>query len=300
MTAATQRAVLFADICDSTMIYQSVGDALALTLVNQLFGILNRKVAAQGGVVVKTLGDGMVCQFAGPDAAFRAACAMQAGAVEAKPGNHPRLAIKVGFTYGPVIAKTGDVFGDTVNVCARLLDIAGADQVVTTQPTVDALSPGLRLRCRKLYALKVKGRVGEVTVCDVMWRVDPDVTERDFSREAPASAVDWTLRLAYGGESLKVDPASEVTLGREQSNQVVVPSTRVSRLHARIFGREGHFVIVDQSSNGTYLLIDGNSREILLRREEARMGERGWIGLGASAATHGDHVLRYRIERRGG
>jgi adenylate cyclase len=70
-------------------------------------------------------------------------------------------------------------------------------------------------------------------------------------------------------------------------------------VHARIFGRDGNFVIADQSSNGTYLLIDGNSREMLLRREEAVMGERGWVGLGKSAEGHGTHVLRYRLERRG-
>jgi pSer/pThr/pTyr-binding forkhead associated (FHA) protein len=132
-----------------------------------------------------------------------------------------------------------------------------------------------------------------------MWRVDPDVTERDFSRDSGDAQARWLLKLSYGGEALGVDAASEVRLGRDTSNQVVVGSTRVSRVHARIFGRDGHFVIADQSSNGTYLLIDGNSREVLLRREEALLGERGWIGLGASAAKHGDHVLRYRIERRG-
>ncbi len=298
MSASVQRAILFADICDSMSIYQSVGDARALELVNQLFALLDRKTIVHGGAVVKTLGDGMVCQFAEPDAAFRAACAMQAAAVELKPGSHPRLAIKIGFTFGPVLAKGHDVFGDTVNVCARLLGVAGADQVVTTQQTVDALSPGLRVRCRRLYPLKVKGRVGEVVVCDVMWRVDPDVTERDFSRDSADSTTRWLLKLSYGGDSLSVDAASEVRLGRDQSNQVVVSSTKVSRVHARIFGRDGHFIIADQSSNGTFILIDGNSREVLLRREEALLGERGWIGLGGSAAKHGDHVLRYRIERR--
>ena len=71
-------------------------------------------------------------------------------------------------------------------------------------------------------------------------------------------------------------------------------------MHARITGRDGHFVISDQSSNGTFLLIDGNSREMLLRREEAVMGERGWVGFGKSAEGHGTHVLRYRLERLGG
>jgi hypothetical protein len=69
-------------------------------------------------------------------------------------------------------------------------------------------------------------------------------------------------------------------------------------VHARVQGRGAHFVITDQSSNGTFVLIDGNTGELQLRREEAMLGERGYIGLGDSAANQGDHVVRYRLEKR--
>ena len=79
---------------------------------------------------------------------------------------------------------------------------------------------------------------------------------------------------------------------------MVVSSEKASRVHARIYGRGSNFVIADRSSNGTFVLIDGNSREITLRREEAVLGERGYIGLGGHASGNGDHVLRYRLENR--
>jgi len=69
-------------------------------------------------------------------------------------------------------------------------------------------------------------------------------------------------------------------------------------VHARIYGRGSHFVIVDQSSNGTFVAIDGNTSEIALRREETMLGERGTIGLGGPADGAGDHVLRYKLENR--
>src|SRR2546427_12072923 len=100
-----------------------------------------------------------------------------------------------------------------------------------------------------------------------------------------AAACSWSSRRARC--------ASAATRGTTWSS-----STRASRVHARIFGRLGNFVIADQSSNGTFVLIDGSSREMVLRREEAVLGERGWIGLGESAAMHGDHVLRFRLERQ--
>ena len=264
-----------------------------------MLALLGRKVKAAGGTVVKTLGDGIVCQFAKPDAAFNVACAMQVAAHGVATPGARKLEIKVGYTYGPVVPKVSDVFGDTVNLCARLLALANPGQVLTTQQTVEALSPGLRQRCRALYATKVRGRAGQVTVCEVLWRTDPDVTEVKLTQEHLARAGQWVLKLTYGDDSFTVEPAAAVKIGRDKSNDVVVPSQHASRLHARVFGREGNFVIVDQSSNGTFVMIDGNTRELRLRREEAVIGERGAIGLGTSASTDGDHVLRYRVERRG-
>ncbi len=290
---------MFADVCDSTTIYESIGDTQALALINRLFRALNGNVAAHGGTVVKTLGDGMVCQFPEADHAFRAACDMQAATQALEASKGLKLMIKVGFTWGPVVVEGGDVFGDTVNVCARLVGLASPHQVLTTRETLDALSGELRQRSRQLYPLKVRGRVGEVKVCEVLWHEDADRTKALSGSTVIAAPKHWVLKLSYAGETIVVQPSASVKLGRGKTNEVVVPSTLASRVHARIFGRSGNFVIADQSSNGTWLLMDGHSREVTLRREEALMGERGYIGLGGpTSKAGGDHVLRYRLEAR--
>jgi pSer/pThr/pTyr-binding forkhead associated (FHA) protein len=132
-------------------------------------------------------------------------------------------------------------------------------------------------------------------VCDVLWRSDPDTTEA-LGRSDLVRAREWVLKLTYGGETVVVEPSGSVRLGRDKSNDVVVNSSKASRVHARIYGRGANFVIADQSSNGTFVLVDGNSRELTLRREETVLGERGYIGLGGPASSHGDHVVRYRLE----
>ena len=298
--ASEQLAVLFADVCESTTIYEAIGDTRALAAISALFSVLTAKVEERGGKIVKTLGDGMVCQFADADGAFNAACDLQEAALAAEAGEGPKLTIKVAFNWGPVVTEHGDVFGDTVNVCARLVGLAGPHQVMTTAETIAALPNLLRGRSRELYPVKVRGRNEEVKVCEVLWRADPDVTEA-FSRSdlnAAAIARDWVLTLAYGGDIVALELSGSVKLGRDKTNDVVVNSTKASRVHARIYGRGGNFVIADQSSNGTYIAIDGSTRELTLRREEAVLGERGFIGLGGPAAGSGDHVLRYRLERR--
>jgi adenylate cyclase len=270
-----RRAILFVDIVDSTGIYESLGDNQALSVVNMLFGAFSAKVVAASGTVVKTLGDGMVCQFGTADSAFRAACAMQATASQIAPRVPGRLDIKAAFNFGPVVLKGRDVFGDTVNVCARLVAMANPGQILTSQQAVDALSRTLMLRCRPLYPTKVKGRAQPVSVYDVPWRVDPDLTETSMHVESEERAGGWMLKLSYAGETYYVPPESEIRVGRDKSNDVVIASPRASRVHARIYARDRNFVIVDQSSNGTYLLMDGNDAEVTLRREEAVLGERG-------------------------
>jgi class 3 adenylate cyclase len=302
--ASAQLAVLFADVCDSTTLYESIGDTRALAAISRLFGVLAWKVKARGGTVVKTLGDGMVCQFKDADGALAAACDMQAAATAAATaadaGAGPKLAIKVAFNWGPVVTEGDDVFGDTVNVCARLAGLAGAEQVLTTQETIDALSAP-RGRSRPLHPLKIRGRVGEVRVCEVLWRSDEDslvITKIFTKRQKAAPAREWILKLSYGGGTTVVEPDGSITLGRDKTNDVVVASEKASRVHARIYGRDGNFLIADRSSNGTFVQIDGSSRELTLRREEAVLGERGYIGLGGPASGDGDHVLRYRLENR--
>jgi adenylate cyclase len=293
-----QRAVLFADVTDSTRIYETIGDRAALALIDQLLGLLDKAAAGRGGTVVKKLGDGMVVAFPTADEACRAACDMQLAALStpaARPAD--RLAIRIGFTFGPVVLSEGDVFGDTVNVCSRLVALANPEQVLTTHQTVAAMAPALRARCRELFPIRVRGRHEEIIACNVQYREDLDATETNMTRAALMRERELVLKITYQGELRVVrSSGAGLRIGRDKDNDLVVESHFASRAHARLYPREGHFVMQDLSSNGTYLLADGGTAEILLRREEAVLTERGWIGLGNSAARHGDHALRFRVE----
>ena len=294
---AAQRAVLFVDVTDSTRLYESLGDTVALALINGLFGLLSKTVTKFSGTVVKTLGDGMVCQFSDADGGYRAACEMQSVVTSMTQRGNNRLQVKVAFTYGPVILSNNDVFGDTMNVCARLVTLANPEQILTSGQTVEALSPGLRTRCRALFPTRLKGKADEVPVFDVMWRYDPGVTESNLSRADLARPTRAVLKLIYRGNIFLVNRETPaLQLGRDDGNEIVVASLFASRVHARVQAREGHFVLSDLSTNGTFMLSDDHSHEVHLRREEAVLADRGYIGLGKSAAHHGDHTVRFAIE----
>jgi hypothetical protein len=238
--------------------------------------------------------------FEDPDNAFRAACEIQSTVHSAAQGSSNRLQIKIGFTWGPVILSKGDVYGDTMNICARLVVLANPEQILTSAQTVEALTPALRTRCRALFPTRIKGKVEEIPVSEVMWRYDPAVTENNLTRADFAKAVQMSLKLIYRGNIFIVNRSRPtLQMGRDDSNDIVIASLFASRVHASLQTRDGHFVLTDLSSNGTFLLVDEHSGEVHLRHEEAVLGGRGWIGLGKNATRHGDHSVRYALQAEG-
>ena len=113
------------------------------------------------------------------------------------------------------------------------------------------------------------------------------------------------LKLIYRANIFVVNRIRpELQMGRDDSNDIVIVSAAASRVHARVQARDGHFVLTDLSSNGTFVLMDGQSdeesavqpAELRLRGGEVVLASRGWIGLGKSAAKHGDHSVRFALQ----
>jgi adenylate cyclase len=121
------------------------------------------------------------------------------------------------------------------------------------------------------------------------------------------------LKLIYRANIFVVNRARPtLQMGRGDSNDIVVVSLFASRVHARVEARDGKFVLTDLSSNGTFVLLDdpsgaesdaqsddqsaAQSAEVRLREEELVLTGRGWLGMGRSAAKHGDHSVRFAVQ----
>ena len=146
-------AVLFADVSGSTRLYESLGDAEALATIGRCVALMSTVCVGHGGRVVKTIGDEVMAVFPSADSAAKAAVEMQARVSEHPPVGGSRLAIRVGFHLGPAIETDGDVFGDSVNVAARMAALAKREQIILSSYTADALAPWLRARSRNRYAV---------------------------------------------------------------------------------------------------------------------------------------------------
>src|SRR5690606_6637878 len=134
MTSEDRLVVLFADICGSTQLYVQQGDATAFERVDGIMKRLAQLTSEHGGRVVKTMGDGVMCTFDDCDSALRAAAAMQEHSAGAE------LPVKVGFHVGPVLIQEDDVFGDTVNVAARILGLSAAGEILLSEEAASGLT----------------------------------------------------------------------------------------------------------------------------------------------------------------
>jgi adenylate cyclase len=285
-------AVLFADVSDSTRLYESLGDTAAFGGVRGVLGSLKDVSNAFGGRVVKTIGDGLMCVFPDADSAASAAAEMQRSIAQRPPLERgKKLTIRVGFHLGPVIQDGDDVFGDCVNVAARMAALALAGQAITTADTVAALSAHLRETTRPIDALPVKGKSEGVDVHELLWHSSSERTvipgRTATATMAPRGVL--ALRLIHRGQQTSVTVSA--TFGRDADNTIVIADPMASRRHAKIERRADHFVLVDQSSNGTYLAIGGS--EVRLRREEVVLHATGKIAFGHSPSDTSAETVEF-------
>jgi class 3 adenylate cyclase len=283
-------AVLFADVAGSTRLYETVGDAEALATIGRCLALIRVACEGYGGRVVKTIGDEVMAVFPSADQATEAAAEMQARIRALPPAGTVRLAIRVGFHCGPALEVDGDVFGDSVNVAARMVALAKGEQVILSAQTVAVLAPVLRMRVREIDSLTVKGKHDDIGIFELIWQEsDDDLTALATRPVRPPARI----RLCHGAREIVLGESNPtLRLGRDPQNDVVIADRMASRMHARIERRRDKFVLVDQSSNGTYVTIDGEP-EIQVRREEMILRGRGHVSFGHAWNGDAGEVLQF-------
>lgn len=285
MPKTREICVVFADVAGSTALYEKLGDAVALSAIEGCLAALAEVVRLNRGRVVKTIGDEIMAVFDDAAQGWQAAMEMQQriDALPAAAGN--RLAVRIGLAAGPALVEDGDVFGDTVNTAARMTGLAKAGQILATAETVAALPESLRASAREIDALAVKGKAARLRVCEAIWQPGADLTMVSGVRlSPPGGSAPAQLRLRHAGGELLLGPTCpQATLGRDPACDVRLAEPRASRLHARIERRGDKYVLVDLSSNGTYVAFAGE-KEIALRREELVLRGSGSIACGHRAA----------------
>lgn len=287
----TDRAILFADVRDSSGITERLGNVGSRQLIGALLTDLGVITVEHGGSVIKTLGDEIMSAFATALDAALAAIDMQRAVVSRPSVDGQKPQVGIGLNAGPVVIEGGDVFGDVVNLASGLVNKAMAGQILTTGATLDDLGEAW-IFSRSLGEHLIKGRGERVQLCEILWRGETAQLTTLAPKIAEVPHCSLELRLADQVVKTTSDDAEAVTLGRGDENSLVVPGTSASRRHAKVTTRSGRFYLVDHSTNGTFVRHAGED-EISVHRDEVLLTGSGFIRLGAPLSEEGAHDIAF-------
>jgi class 3 adenylate cyclase len=286
--------ILFADVSGSNRLYEKLGDAEAAYAVDRCIKRMERAVAVHSGRIVKIIGDELMAVFGDAESAVQAACEIQERIDALPPVSGAKLSIRAGLHCGPAVEENNDVFGETVNIAARMISLAKGGQIVTTATTAGELPPGLRETTRPMADQVVKSKSGEIPVCELIWRDSAELRQR-VQHRAVRSEPSSDLRLRHAGIEVPVDGEREtLSFGRDAGSDLIVADRRASRNHARIERRGSQYVLVDQSTNGTYVTFQGEL-EFALKNEEIPLRGRGRIAFGHSSRDSNAEIVEFDL-----
>ena len=286
-------AILFADVVGSTQLYDKFGDTKASETVALCLDVMKDATHQYNGTVIKTIGDEVMSTFPTVEEAMGAAVMMQARiSADTKQEDRITVSIRIGCHYGPVVQEQNDIFGAAVHTANRMTSQAKARQIVISGGTVEHMSPELKRQTRQIDVATVRGKLDEVALYEFLWNPEeatsmlPTIEWESKGRRASK------LLLNFKDSTVEVsDQRKSINLGRADDNDLVVKGNLISRIHAKVEMRRGKFMLVDQSTNGTFVL-NLLGEETFVRRDSMEINGEGTIGLGraeepgASLAIH--------------
>ena len=291
-------AILFADVVGSTQLYEQLGDEKAREMVARSLEIMREATEALSGTVIKTMGDEVMSTFPTAGDAMSAAVQMQerisADALLQHDEGH--VAIRIGCHLGPVVHEDRDIFGSAVHTANRMTSQAKAQQIITTSAVVDQLSGDWNDMVRQIDVAMVRGKSDEIVLFEVVWQPDEATSMLPTVGFGQSSSRNRRVRLKFKNQEVTIgEGRKSATLGRAEDNDLVVKGNLISRVHARIEKSKDKFTLVDESTNGTFVLA-GSGEEIFVRRDSTQLSGEGVIGLGRVAQPGTSTAVHYVVE----
>ncbi len=280
---SAHRVVAFVDVVDSVGLYRRVGDEVAQSRIEQALAFASACAVEGGGRCIKRNGDEMLLLFPNADATCQALKAIQIDTM---------LELRIGAHAGALIRKRGDVFGDTVNIAARLTAIARAREIVISESVHEALGHQIRKACRRFEQVRLRGTARPMAIYHLCWE-PASATHFNSSVRRTTDATRRRLMLQTKEGPVSLVREQELTIGRDPQCDVVIDDPRVSRFHATLEWRRGIVVLRDHSTNGSFVRSADETRPHFVRREVLPIRGTGELNFGADGA---DCSVQYCFE----
>ena len=163
--------VLFTDVVGSTSFFERHGDTAGLVMIHRHDELAAKAIQKYEGKVVKTIGDSAMAEFPDPESAVRAAVEIEREFLKLNLtlAEDHRVEVRIGVHTGVGFRKGDDLFGDVVNVAARIVKRTAPAQILISRAMHEALSKDSGLTCRWLSKLTIDGRTEKEDIFEVVW-----------------------------------------------------------------------------------------------------------------------------------
>jgi hypothetical protein len=273
--SAPNRCVLSSEIVDGDALATRLGEAEGARALERCMNRIGRVVESHRGGLLRAAASGVTVAFDRCDAAVLAACEMLERVESLPPTSGVRLTVRVGLHYGPVGEDASEV-GGAAGDAHRLMALASPGEVLASAPVAVQLSQSTK---QAVGQGVLRNQLGQ----GLEWPVYAFGGSAAVAAPVAArSSLSQRLEVRHQQDSHVIEDHRPILLiGRELGNDVVIIDARASRQHARIERRRDGFVLVDQSTNGTYVAVEGQPERCIKHGEAVLVGQ-GRIGCGFS------------------
>lgn len=286
------RAVMFADVSGSSTLYKLLGNEIAKARIDETLTAMINETLRHDGRLVKTIGDEIMVTFTDVDQACLCAQQLQ----RQSSLHHAQLPLRIGMSFGEILVDNEDVFGDVVNNAAWLTQTARAGQILLSDSMYAQLHLELQLDCHEFDRVAFKGDEEKSVIYRMHWESQTQAHNATavltLGEITPTDDV-VSITLEYGNHRHCILPQqTPFVLGRDSNRaNLRINHHLASREHCEVVFRRGKFVLIDHSTNGTYVSAH-NQEEIYLRREELPLVGEGKISIGRSISDdHGQEQV---------
>ncbi|WP_018608424.1 FHA domain-containing protein [Uliginosibacterium gangwonense] len=311
------RSILIAEVAGDGPLFGKIGAMETNRAVERCRNRAERSIESNDGTLLKTEGRQIVAQFQRCENAVLAAFDMRTRVSQLPPVSGVSLSVRIALHIAAPDAG-GHVPAAALDLTKMIVKNTPTDQVLVTTEVVAALPDSLQPHLDResapvvagydlpLYQFKqgtaatpLREAFSPTATSIALHSVLSDGAEHPAA-PAPVSSASpkASLMLRHENHNFTVSDLRPVLLaGREDGNDLVIADKRASRHHSRVEWRQNRFVLIDTSTNGTYL-VDEAGNEVILRRSEADMPARGRIGFGYSPLETGAEVVFFDIGQR--
>lgn len=295
----SQLCILFADVADSTALFDRYGDDAARATIAGTLSELLEDVHLYSGHLVKTIGDEIMCTFERTEDAIKAAVAMQNRMlVREAEADLPAVQLRIGLHCGEVIIEDDDVFGDAVNVAARMTTFAKKQQIITNQVTLKYCPDSQLPMFRSLGEVDIKGKSKAISMVEILWQQDTSKLTRVTSSLDIKSILDaMELCMHVNGKQYRLNSTKPLlSIGRADDCDIQVKLLRTSRYHGELIFKGGNFKYQDNSTNGSWIQ-QKNTTPVRLHRDGILLQSEGWIAFGQMDFADKNKLLHFKVKK---